>query len=413
MKAILLTIGNEILCGQVIDTNAAWLAQQLLAEGISVKEKWSVGDELNEIVEALDHACKKGDLVITTGGLGPTADDLTCEALAQYMHVERAFHEDTFENLTRIFASFGRVPTESHKTQCLLPKGVTILPNTAGTAPGMYFLYRGIHIISMPGVPFEMKAIFDPHVIRVLRSVKSGPKRSSHTFNTAGEGETVLEDLIKDITMTAPANIGFAFLPDIYRVRIRVDLDSENEEDVVAWQAIILKLRERLARYLVGENDVTLEVAIGNLLKQKQWMMCTAESCTGGYIAHMITSFAGSSAYYKGSIIAYHNEVKEYNLHVESRTLSLHGAVSEETVREMAQGAIVALKADVAIAISGIAGPDGGTQEKPVGMVWIALADKEGRSKSKMIQLRRDRMLNIKASATMALILLYRFLLDE
>ena len=413
MKAIILTIGNEILCGQVIDTNAAWLAQQLLAEGIPVKEKWSVGDELKDIIEALDHASKKGDLIITTGGLGPTADDLTCEALANYMHVERKFHESTFENLTRIFASFGRVPADSHKAQCMLPESVTILPNTAGTAPGMYFHYNGTHIISMPGVPFEMKAIFDPYVLQVLRKIKSGPRRSSHTFNTVGEGETVLEDLIKDITQSAPSNIGFAFLPDIYRVRIRVDLDSENEQDIATWHTIIDALRVRLAGVLVGENDVNLELAIGNILKQKQWMMSTAESCTGGFIAHLVTSIAGSSDYYKGSIIAYHNEVKENNLHVPSQTIELHGAVSEETVIAMAKGALTTLHADVSIAISGIAGPGGGTSEKPVGLVWIALANKDGKLTTKKLQLRRDRMLNIKAAATMALILLYRFLLDE
>ena len=194
MKAIILTIGNEILCGQVIDTNAAWLAQQLLAEGIAIREKWSVADDLDEIIEALDHSSKKADLIITTGGLGPTADDLTTEALSKYLKVDRFFHEDTYNQLTKIFASFGRVPMDSHRLQCMLPEGVTVLPNRAGTAPGMYCLNHGVHIISMPGVPFEMKAIFDPHVLNLLRSIKSGPKRSSHTFNTAGEGETVLED---------------------------------------------------------------------------------------------------------------------------------------------------------------------------------------------------------------------------
>ncbi|MEP7321852.1 MAG: CinA family nicotinamide mononucleotide deamidase-related protein [Saprospiraceae bacterium] len=413
MKAILLTIGNEILSGQVVDTNAAWLAQQLLAIGIPVKEKWSVGDELAEIIEALEHASLKGDLVITTGGLGPTADDLTCEALARFMQVERIFHEHTFENLTKIFASFGRIPTESHRIQCLLPAGVKVLPNIAGTAPGMYFNHKGVHLISMPGVPFEMKAIFDPHVIELLNTVRSGPRRSSHTFNTIGEGETVLEDLIKDITDSAPRHISFAFLPDIYKVRIRVDLDSENENDVKDWLAIIDALRMRLLPYLVGENEITLEIAIGNLLKNKNWMMGTAESCTGGYVAHTITSIAGSSEYFKGSIIAYQNNLKMDLLSVPEQTLMEHGSVSEETVQAMAKGALSSLDIQVSVAISGIAGPGGGTKEKPVGLVWIALADCTGKLVSKKIQLRRDRLLNIRASSTMALILLYRFLLNE
>ena len=413
MKAIILTIGNEILCGQVIDTNAAWLAQQLLAEGIAIREKWSVADDLDEIIEALDHSSKKADLIITTGGLGPTADDLTTEALSKYLKVDRFFHEDTYNQLTKIFASFGRVPMDSHRLQCMLPEGVTVLPNRAGTAPGMYCLNHGVHIIAMPGVPFEMKAIFDPHVLNLLRSIKSGPKRSSHTFNTAGEGETVLEELIKEITDTAPVNIGFAFLPDIYKVRIRVDLDSEKEEDIILWQSVLNSIRLKLAPFIVGENEATLEVAIGNLLKEKKWMLGTAESCTGGYIAHMITSNPGSSEYYKGSVIAYHNDLKEDLLHVPVDILDQYGAVSEETVKAMAYGALGMLGVDICIAISGIAGPNGGTTEKPVGLVWIAIAEKEGKMVSQKIQLRRDRLLNIRASATMSLILLHRFLMNE
>lgn len=413
MKAIILTIGNEVLSGQVVDTNAAWLGQQLSAEGISVKEKWSVADILEDIVEALNHSTSRGDLVITTGGLGPTADDLTCEALANYLGVARIFHEETFENLTKIIASFGKGPTESHRAQCMLPYGVTILPNTSGTAPGMYIKHQKVHIISLPGVPFEMKAIFYPHIKELLSRIKSGPKRMSHTFNTIGEGETVLEDKIRDITAAAPHHISFAFLPDLYRVRIRVDLDSDSPEDYAIWLNILASIRTVLKRYIAGENEVTLEVAIGQILQQKKWMLSTAESCTGGYLAHMITAISGSSAYYQGSIIAYHNDVKSGQLHVAQETLSKFGAVSEEVVIAMAQGVLATLSTQVSIAVTGVAGPGGGSLEKPVGLVWIALSDSNGRVKTFKINLRRDRITNIRAAAAMALIQLHRFLLDE
>jgi len=413
MKAILITIGNEVLNGQVVDTNSAWLAQQLLAERIPVVEKWSVADELNAIVQALRNACSKGDLILTTGGLGPTADDLTCEALAEFMKVKRVFHSPTYEKIETLFKQLGRTPGNSHLEQARLPEGADLLPNPAGTAPGMHFIFNGKHLISMPGVPFEMKAIFDPYVLQLLRSIRSGPARLSHTFHTAGEGETFLEDMIKDITTQAPGNISFAYLPDLFKVRIRVDLDSDSLEDQKQWLNLIDQIRNRLKRYIVGEGDLTLEKSIGKLLVNKGWMMGTAESCTGGQIAHLLTSNPGASDYFKGSVIAYHNQIKTSCLKVSKVTLDTFGAVSEETVMEMAAGALNALDVQVAVAVTGIAGPTGGSVEKPVGTIWIGIADQSGKLKSKKIQLRRDRILNIQAAATMALILLYRFLVDE
>lgn len=413
MKAILLTIGNEVLNGQVVDTNAAWIAQALLEIGIPIREKWSVADEISEIIYALENASPRSEIIITTGGLGPTVDDLTCEALAQFMGVQREFHTDTFDKLNQIFTSIGRIPTESHRIQCLLPKGVQVLPNINGTAPGMYFFYKNKHFISLPGVPFEMKGIFHPHVKNLLETLRTGPKRRSHTFNTIGEGETFLEDLIKDITQNASKSIGFAFLPDLYKVRIRVDLDSTTKKDIENFEEILARIRSRLVMYTVGENDQTLELAIGKELLRRNWMMATAESCTGGYISHLITSNSGSSNYYKGSVIAYSNEMKTSLLGVKVITLEEEGAVSDLTVLEMATGAIKALHVEVAIAISGIAGPGGGTVEKPVGLVWIAVADIDGKQMTKKIQLRRDRLLNIRAASNMALITLYKFLMNE
>lgn len=413
MKAILLTIGNEVLNGQVVDTNAAWLAQQLLAVGIPVLEKWSVGDDLTSIRDALTNAFTKSEIILTTGGLGPTADDLTSQALAEFMNLQRVFHTSTYEKIELLFKQLGRSPGPSHLEQARLPEGVNILPNSAGTAPGMHFLYQGKHLIAMPGVPFEMKAIFDPHVKQLLQSIKSGPSRFSHTFHTAGEGETFLEDKIADITRSAPDNIGFAFLPDLFKVRIRVDLDSDSDGDHLLYQNTIDQIRLRLSQYIVGEGDLTLEKAIGQLLLKKKWMMGTAESCTGGYIAQLLTSNAGSSEYYKGSVVAYHNQIKIEWLDVNSETLQSYGAVSEETVKEMASGAIRRLGVDIALAVTGIAGPSGGSIDKPVGTVWIGIADKSGKIKSKKIQLRRDRILNIQAASAMALILLFRFLMDE
>ncbi len=413
MKTVLLTIGNEVLNGQVIDTNAAWLAQELLAEGVPVVEKWSVADDIPAIVEALGHSLKRGDLVITTGGLGPTQDDLTCEALALFLNVDRVFHAPTYEGIEQLFRKLGRLPSASHMDQARLPAGAGILSNPAGTAPGMHFILKGKHIVSMPGVPFEMKAIFNTHLRKLIQQYKTGPKRYSHTFNTVGEGETLLEDEIRSITSGAPSNIRFSFLPDLYRVRIRIDLDSENPEDHAAWQDIIQQVRHKLRRYIAGENETTLELAIGKLLKGKGWMLGIAESCTGGMIGHMITRNAGSSDYFKGGIIAYHNELKSKHLDVDKDTLEEEGAVSEATVRQMAAGALDSLGVQVAVAVTGIAGPGGGSVEKPVGTVWIGVADTHGRILSKKILLRRDRLLNIQAASTMALILLHRFLLGE
>ena len=277
----------------------------------------------------------------------------------------------------------------------------------------MYCKVNDVHIIALPGVPFEMKAIFDPHVIDLLREIKSGPRRISHTFNTVGEGETVLEELLRPITSALPTNVGFAFLPDIYRVRIRVDLDSESEADYQAWLSTLELVRTALKTYLVGENEITLEVAIGQLLQKRNWMLATAESCTGGYLAHLITSISGASMYYKGSIVAYHNAIKEGLLYVDKATLDEYGSVSEETVIAMAQGALKSLDTQVAVSISGIAGPGGGTASKPVGLVWLALADTNGRLKTYKINRSRDRSINIRGAAVMALILLHRFLLPE
>lgn len=413
MKAILITIGNEVLNGQVVDTNAAWIAQQLLAEGIPVIEKWSVADDIQAIVQALQLASGKGDIILTTGGLGPTADDLTSEAFAQFMHIQRIFHAPTYEKIETLFNQLGRLPGVSHLEQARLPEGVEVIPNSAGTAPGMHFLFNGKHFIAMPGVPFEMKAIFDPHVKNLLRAFNAGPARFSHTFHTAGEGETFLEDLIKDITRQAPANISLAFLPDLYKVRIRVDLDSDLLADQDIWTGIINQIRSRLAKFIVGEGDLTLEKAIGRILISKDWMLGTAESCTGGHIAHLITANAGASDYFQGSIVAYHNQLKVNILKVDQGILDKYGAVSEETVKEMALGALDALKVDAALAVTGIAGPTGGSPEKPVGTVWICAALKSGKIKTKKIQLRRDRVLNIQAASTMALIVLYRLLMDE
>lgn len=413
MKTILLTIGNEVLNGQVVDTNAAWLAQELLAEGVPVVEKWSVADDIPVIVEAIGHSLNKADLVITTGGLGPTQDDLTCEALALFLNVERVFHAPTYEGIEQLFRKLGRSPGASHMDQARLPAGAGILSNPAGTAPGMHFIHLGKHIISMPGVPFEMKAIFNTHVRHLIQQYKTGPKRYSHTFNTVGEGETFLEEEIRSITAAAPSNIRFSFLPDLYRVRIRIDLDSESPDDQAVWQDIIQQVRHKLSRYIAGENETTLELAIGKILRDKGWMMGIAESCTGGMLGHMITRNAGSSDYFRGGIIAYHNEIKSKYLDVDQATLEEQGAVSETTVRQMAAGALDSLGVQVAVAVTGIAGPGGGSVEKPVGTVWIGVADIHGRILSKRIQLRRDRLLNIQAASNMALILLHRFLVGE
>ncbi len=410
MQAEIITIGDEILIGQVIDSNSAWMGQQLNQRGIQVREITSISDEADHIYNTVDAALKRVDLVLITGGLGPTKDDITKSVLAKYFNMDLEFHQDTYDRLEVLMKKYGRQPTEAQRIQSLMPKGATILVNQMGTAPGMWFEQNGKVLVSMPGVPYEMKYLMENEVIpRVAKQFKTLPI-AHRTVLTVGIGESKLAEYIADFADNLPDNIKLAYLPNIGKVRLRLTgkgVDKKVLNDLL--DAKVEELNQIIPQFIYGYEKEPFEAAVGRLLKEKDIKLATAESCTGGFIAHKVTSISGSSAYFLGSIVAYDNVVKEQILKVKSKTLEAHGAVSEETVVEMIQGLLKVIPADYGIAVSGIAGPSGGTPTKPVGTIWVAVGNKEV-IKTRKLQLSKNRLKNIEYTSTAALNLLRRMI---
>ncbi len=412
MNAAILTIGDEILIGQIVDTNSTWLAQALIGAGMWVVEKKAVGDDREQILFALGQSLLQADLLIITGGLGPTKDDITKETLAAFVGSTLSFHEATWENLKRILAVFKRTPNESHREQCFMPDLAEILPNKVGTAPGMWFEHNGKVLISLPGVPFEMKHLMEEQVLPRLQKRFLSEIILHKTIRTAGIGETEIAKLIEPIETALPDHIGLAYLPDFGQVRVRLTARGQSEE---ALKSELDKYTEQttalLGKLVYGFDEETLEQAIGRRLLEQGKMLVTAESCTGGFIAHRFTQFAGASSYYQGGLVTYSNTLKVNLLGVSPATLEQHGAVSEETVKEMLGGALRATQSDVGISISGIAGPDGGTADKPVGTIWVAVGSAQD-IRTFELHLFKDRTKNIQFSSTFGLNQL-RLFLDE
>ena len=378
MNCEIITIGDELLIGQVIDTNSAWMAEQLNQIGIRVEQITSISDQREHILTTLKEASLRADVIFMTGGLGPTRDDITKNTLCEYFNTHLIFNEDAFENIKRIFKTRGFRLTELNRAQAEVPENCTMLLNINGTAPGMWFEKNGKIYISMPGVPFEMKALMTDNILP--RLADHSPVSIIHrTILTQGVGESFLAAQIEAWETALPSSIKLAYLPQPGIVRLRLTASGTDK----AWLEQTLleetnKLYALIPQYIFGEGEDTMELVVGNLLKAQNYSLATAESCTGGYIAHLITSIPGSSAYFKGSVVAYSNEIKELMLGVSPQTLEKYGAVSEETVFEMASGIIRQFKTDCAIAVSGIAGPDGGTEEKPVGTIWVCVITPKG-----------------------------------
>jgi nicotinamide-nucleotide amidase len=413
MRVHIITIGDEILIGQIVDTNSAWMATELNLVGAAIAEITSVGDGADEIRNALAHALPKADVVLLTGGLGPTKDDITKKTIADFLGVELAFHAPTYERLERFFERLGRKPTEAHRVQCWLPVNAEVLPNKMGTAPGMWFNYEGKVIVSMPGVPYEMKYLMSREVIPRLLTVFPGRPIFHRTLMTAGAGESQIAEQLEEIESSLPPHLKLAYLPNLGFVRLRISgsgPDAGQLQTEVDHQAD--RIRLQLGDLIYGQDDQLLEIVIGHLLREHQLTIATAESCTGGYVAHQITSIAGSSDYFKGSIVAYANEVKQEVLGVRAETLETHGAVSEATVREMVSGALRVMKTDLAIAISGIAGPGGGTPDKPVGTIWMAVGNGQLTETFKL-QAGKDRVKNIEYAGNYALNFIRRFIVKH
>jgi len=413
MKVYLLAIGDELLIGQVVNTNAAWMAKELNLIGARVTAMETVGDDLDEIVSALRRGVARADVVLMTGGLGPTKDDITKRAIAGFYEEGFVFSQETFDHIERYLNYIGQGVTEMHRDQCLMPQNAVLLPNRMGTAPGMWFEEEGKVVVSMPGVPYEMEYLMEAEVLPRLQKRFPSSPILHHTLLTAGEGESRIAERIREVEEGLPPELKLAYLPSLGEVRLRL---TARGEDGAALRKLLDreagKIRQLLPDIVFGEGDEKLEEVVGKILREKQLRVVTAESCTGGYLAHRITAVAGASDYFQGSIIAYSNELKARLLGVREDTLGRFGAVSEETVREMAEGALRMLGGDLAVAVSGIAGPGGGTPEKPVGTIWVAVASRD-KTLARQLRFGKDRLKNIHLTAVYSLNLLRKFLLGE
>jgi len=406
MLAEIITIGDEILIGQIVDTNSAWMAAQLNNIGIRVKQISSVSDNLEHILTALAEAATRTDVILITGGLGPTKDDITKKTIAGYFGVGMVENEDALNNVLRIFSRYNRPMLDVNRLQAQVPENCEVLLNKNGTAPGMWFNEKRKIYVSMPGVPHEMMYMMEDSVIPKLKATLKLPFIIHKTILTAGEGESYLAERIADIEDTLPAYIKLAYLPKLGQVRLRLSGYGDNEallkEEVDEFSA---KIVERVGNVVVAEEDVAIEKAILDYMTANGLTLSVAESCTGGYISHLITQHPGSSLVFFGGGVTYSNELKESVLGVNKQTIDQFGAVSGETATEMVEGALRNFKSDYAIAVTGIAGPDGGTPEKPVGTVWIAVAN-VNKTVVKKLTFGDKRRQNIERSAISALTML-------
>ncbi|HEY8658255.1 MAG TPA: CinA family nicotinamide mononucleotide deamidase-related protein [Hanamia sp.] len=410
--ATIITIGDELLIGQVIDTNSAWMAQRLNQIGIDVKKRIAIGDSAEDMWHALDMESKEADVILLTGGLGPTSDDITKELLCKYFDGKMIVNDGALENVKYLFEKVYKKPVSNvNLAQAEVPDVCEVIQNKRGSAPGMVFKKGGKIFISMPGVPYEMQGIMN-EVIPYLKEQFTLPVIIHKTILTAGIGESALAEMIADFEGNLPEEIKLAYLPNYGMVRLRL---TTSGFDKIATQKVIdeqfHQLKEFVKKYMVTDEDETMQVVLGKLLLNNEKTISTAESCTGGAIASLITSVAGSSAYYEGSIVSYSYEVKETLLDVKNQTLNNYGAVSEETVVEMLKGLLNRMHTDYGIAVSGIMGPGGGTPDKPVGTVWIAVGNKE-KYVAQKIHLRFERPKNIEVTSIMALNMMRKFILE-
>ncbi|HVK97047.1 MAG TPA: competence/damage-inducible protein A [Flavisolibacter sp.] len=412
VNAAIITIGDELLIGQTIDTNSAFIAQELNKIGIWVKRRIAVGDVKEEILKAFNYESSDCEIIIITGGLGPTADDITKPALCEYFKSNLKVNDAALENVRNIFSRMNRPMLESNLKQAEVPHNCQVLQNKRGTAPGMWFEKEGVVYISLPGVPHEMKGMMTDTVLPKLVNTFPLPAVVHKTLLTAGQGESMIAEHIKDFESSLPAYIKLAYLPAYGMVRLRLTgrgVDKQIIKKKV--EDYFQQLKQVVEDWLVTDEDTSLEEAIIKILREKKVTLATAESCTGGYIAHLITSIAGSSDVYKGSIISYANEVKQDLLNVSRNTLTEHGAVSKKTVKEMLQCVLQQIKSDYGIATSGIMGPTGGSEAKPVGTVWIAVGNNLG-SVAQHFHFRFDRTRNIELTAYAALNMLRKYIMQ-
>lgn len=413
VRAEIITIGDEILYGQILDTNTQWISLELDKLGIKTVRKSSVGDQKSEILQILNEAAQRADVVFITGGLGPTKDDLTKKILADYFDCELAMHAGALQDVTEFFAKRGRELSDINRGQALLPTKAEFIRNSQGTAPGMWFNEMGVIWVSMPGVPYEMKNIMEESVLpRLVQHFKT-PVIFHKVIKTVGMGESYLSDLIEAWELQLPAHIKLAYLPSIGIVKLRL---TALGDDILTLQAEVeaelVKVKPLIQSYIFGYEKEELAEVVGRLLIEQKATLSVAESCTGGHLSHQFTLNPGSSAYFIGGILSYANQVKIDQLGVSEQILASDGAVSEACIRAMALGVQKRLGTTYALATSGIAGPDGGTEEKPVGTVWIALAHPTGVITRKLT-LGGTRMQNIYLSSLACINLLRKYILND
>lgn len=410
MKCIIITIGDELLIGQTIDTNSAWIGQQLSALGVQVLKRIAVGDDADAIQSALHNAANEVSLVLITGGLGPTKDDITKATFCEYFGVSEILHQPTLDRLIKVFEKRGKDILEINRKQALLPANCEVLQNDRGTAPGMWFFEKGIIYASMPGVPHEMKHLMTERVLPKLKSMIDLPNIIHRNLMVIGLGESTIARNIASIEDALPPFVKLAYLPDMGVVKLRLSGYNIDAAQTAILDDFYNQIKTTLGDHVFATKEMSLAEAVGELYKSKGKTFAVAESCTGGYVGHLVTAEPGASAYFEGSLVTYSYAMKEKLLGVNPATLATQGAVSEACVLEMLNGLLLATSADVGVAISGIAGPDGGTPDKPVGTVCFAVGTKSSQ-KAYTFQFFPGRMENIKISGYTALNLLRKELL--
>lgn len=379
MQAEIIAIGDEILIGMTVDSNSAWMGNELTEIGIEVYQTTTISDKKNHILKVVDEAMQRSELILVTGGLGPTSDDITKHTLSEYFNTGLVQDDKVLDNIRELLESRGLQMNENNRKQAEVPENCKILPNKLGTAPGMWFEKNGKVLISMPGVPYEMKYIMENHVIPM---VKKKFRRSNIKYRlvmTYGTFEARLAEILEDFEKQLPENLSLAYLPGSGIIKLRLTARGEDEDkpdELLSEQ--IDKLYGIIPEYIYGLDGISLEEATGSLLKENNLTISTAESCTGGNIARMITSIPGSSDYYTGSVIAYDNRLKAEQLGIDKKALGEHGAVSEQVALQMAKGVREKLKTDYGLSVTGIAGPGGGSEQKPVGTIWLAVSSGHG-----------------------------------
>lgn len=413
MKAEIITIGDEILIGQTVDTNSAWMANELNLIGVDVLRITSISDNKGEIFKALDNATHLADIILITGGLGPTDDDITKKSLAEYFNTELIQDKEVLSHIERFVIKRKSSMNDRNIKQAEVPKNCKIIKNSLGTAPGMWFELKEKVIISMPGVPFEMKEMMSSHLLPKLAKYTTNSSIIHKTILTQGCSESKLAEILEKWEYGLPDIISVAYLPTPGLIKLRLTAKGENQillNKLIEKQ--ISELEKVIPELICGYDSDKLEEVLGKLLAKYNKTLSTAESCTGGNIAHLITSISGSSAYFKGGIIAYSNEIKENILSVSESNLNNYGAVSKQVVEEMADGVRKLYNTDFAIATSGIAGPTGGSEEKPVGTTWIAVSNKS-RVISKKFIFGNHRGRNINYASLTAINMLRKLILDK